>query len=182
MAGNLLLVDKFTVTAPVASVVLGGGSAGSSGLNVTIDTDTPYMVVLAKADCATDRVGNWHFTESGVANTTASYSNAGRIQYASTSSVSSGNVTNNGYVSKSRMESNSGMNVIMHIFDAIDSSNFTTATINSVEDLQDSQSGSIVSWHAVTTMETASAVDGIEFTLEASDNWSGGDFYLYKVV
>jgi hypothetical protein len=182
MAGNFVLVDKFTVTTPVASVVLGGGSAGSSGLNVTIDTDTPYVVVLAKADCATDRVGYWHFTESGVANTTANYSNGGRIQYATTSSVSSGNVATSGYISKSRMESNSGFNMIMHIFDAIDSSNFTNATINTVHDLQDSQTGTIVSWHSITTMETASAVDGIQFTLEASDNWSGGDFYLYKVV
>jgi hypothetical protein len=52
MAGSLIKVDEFTISSPVASVILGGGSSGSSGLNASIDsTYDVYMVQVFK--CST---------------------------------------------------------------------------------------------------------------------------------
>ena len=37
MAASLVLVDTFTVTSSVASVIIGGGTNGSSSYNYSID-------------------------------------------------------------------------------------------------------------------------------------------------
>ena len=57
MAGSLIKVDEFTVSSPVASVILGGGSSGSSGLNASIDsTYDVYMVQVKDVLPTTDNV------------------------------------------------------------------------------------------------------------------------------
>ena len=45
MAGSLIKVDEFTISSALASIILGGGSSGSSGLNASIDTTYNVYVV-----------------------------------------------------------------------------------------------------------------------------------------
>ena len=44
MAGSLIKVDEFTVSSAVASVILGGGSSGSSGLNASTLIKLPAII------------------------------------------------------------------------------------------------------------------------------------------
>ena len=48
MSGSLIKIDEFTVSSAVASVIIGGGSSGSSGLNASIDsTYDVYKLVIS---------------------------------------------------------------------------------------------------------------------------------------
>jgi len=78
MAGSLIKVDEFTISSPVASVILGGGSSGSSGLNASIDsTYDVYMVKYNNAGTSTDAtLINSRVTVSGTPDTTANYDGA----------------------------------------------------------------------------------------------------------
>ena len=46
MTNKLIQVDTFTISSGVASVILGGGTDGSSGNNFEINTDDTYMVAF----------------------------------------------------------------------------------------------------------------------------------------
>ena len=75
MAGSLIKIDEFTVSSAVASIILGGGTSGSSGLNVSIDsTYDVYMVKYNNVECDTDaQYFRIRVTKSGTADTTANY-------------------------------------------------------------------------------------------------------------
>ena len=49
----MTLVDSFTTSSEVSSVILGAGSSGSSG-NYTISDNNPHMVVFSDMTPATD--------------------------------------------------------------------------------------------------------------------------------
>jgi hypothetical protein len=72
MSGSLVLVDEFTVSSGVASVIIGGGSSGSSSLNTSIDsTYDVYMVEINGLSPDTAENLECRVTESGTANSTA---------------------------------------------------------------------------------------------------------------
>ena len=78
MAGSLVLIDEFTISSAVASVTLGGGSSGSSGLNATIDsTFDVYLVIYDNVQPSTDAQKlNIRFTVSGSPDTSSNYDKA----------------------------------------------------------------------------------------------------------
>ena len=75
MAGSLIKIDEFTVSSGVASVIIGGGTSGSSGLNVSIDST--YDVYMVKANAIVPSLDSRYLkarvTESGTPNTTSNY-------------------------------------------------------------------------------------------------------------
>ena len=67
MAGSLIKIDEFTISSAVSNVILGGGSSGSSGANVSIDSTynvyiLNYQNAFMSSDGARIRV---RFTVSG---------------------------------------------------------------------------------------------------------------------
>jgi hypothetical protein len=83
MAGSLIKVDEFTISSAVASIILGGGSSGSSGANVSIDsTYDVYLFTTTNSDVSVDnsnillRVTK---TSDNSADTTANYDNAYKL-------------------------------------------------------------------------------------------------------
>ena len=81
MSGSLIKIDEFSISSAVASVILGGGSSGSSGLNVSIDsTYDVYMVKVNNFTPDTDNVSvSLRFTVSGTADSSANYDHAYKI-------------------------------------------------------------------------------------------------------
>ena len=77
MAGSLIKIDEFTVSSSVTSVILGGGSSGSSGLNTSIDsTYDVYKLVISNLLPSADDAPFMRVTKSGSADTTSNYDDA----------------------------------------------------------------------------------------------------------
>ena len=74
MAGSLIKIDEFTVSSAVASVTIGGGSSGSSGLNTIDSTYDVYKLVVSSLKPVTDAVTvQMRFTASGTPDSSSNY-------------------------------------------------------------------------------------------------------------
>jgi len=180
MAGSLIKVDEFTVSSAVASVILGGGSSGSSGLNASIDsTYDVYLLQQINVQPVNNNVSyRLRFTVGGTADTSANYDRAQKI-FRSDTSWNTNATTND---TKSDLEiaiSNStsgGVHSHQYIFNASNSSEFTFFTNESSRlvagpnTLRGMQGGGCFT--------STSAVDGIQLFF-SSGNISAGKFVLY---
>jgi len=54
MAGNLVQVDTYTLTSASSSVIIGGGTDSSSGIDFEINTDDVYMLAYSNVTTSTD--------------------------------------------------------------------------------------------------------------------------------
>ena len=91
MAGSLVLVDTFTVSSSVASVIIGGGSSGSSSLNYAMDdTFDVYKLVITNLRPSADDAPMMRVTKSGSPDNTAAYDIAHRYLKADTSHTTYG--------------------------------------------------------------------------------------------
>ena len=172
MAGKLVQVATNTISSATASVTLTG-----------INSDEVYMATINNATFSNDRVVYYRLTESGTANSTANYDRAGKLLYAGKAFVNnSGTNATVGYVDASRMESSGGINAILYIYNANNSSEYTYLTNETVGQLQTSQTGGYTGNQGGGVFTVASAVDGIQFLLESSDTFVSGTFTLYKVI
>ena len=91
MAGSLVLVDTFTVSSSTASVIIGGGSAGTSGLNYAMDdTYDVYKLVITNLRPSADDAPMMRVTKSGSPDNTAAYDRAHRYLKADTSHTTHG--------------------------------------------------------------------------------------------
>ena len=79
MAGQLVQVDTFTVSTAVSSIIIGGGTDSSSGIDFEINTDDVYMLAYSNVGTETDgrnvavRVTKTDGSGGGSADTTANY-------------------------------------------------------------------------------------------------------------
>lgn len=176
---NLIKLDEFEITSTVSSVILGGGSNGSSGLNITMDdTYNVYKVFINNAHVVTDQTDlRIRFTVNGVSNTTANYQtvswhlNAAQAynsqeevnQTSSDLSLNTGNSTGEAF------------NTVLHIFNAGNSSEYTAflkenTMMSNAAELRGKQGSGL--------LKVATAVDGIEF-IESMDK---GLFQLFGIT
>tara|TARA_R100000458_G_scaffold40625_2_gene38251 strand:- start:453 stop:1016 length:564 start_codon:yes stop_codon:yes gene_type:complete len=77
MSGSLVLVDDFTISSGVTSVIIGGGSSGSSSYNFTIDTTYEvYLLQISEINCSADEAPFMRVTKSGSAQSDSNYDEA----------------------------------------------------------------------------------------------------------
>ena len=184
MAGSLIKIDEFSISSAVASVILGGGSSGSSGLNVSIDST--YDVYMLKFFNVLGTSGNnnleMRVTESGTPNTTSNYDWVAKKLDATTSfgnqnvqnldhfylNIQVGNDTSDG-------EQNNG---IAYIFNANNSSEYTFYTQETV--YLNPFSGGLNGAQGGGVFTSASAVDGLNIFF-STGNIDSGTFTLYAL-
>lgn len=81
MAGSLIKIDEYTVPTATSSIIIGGGSSGSSGLNASIDST--YDVYMLRANKITSTTDNGSIrarvTVGGTPQTGANYENAYKL-------------------------------------------------------------------------------------------------------
>jgi len=182
MAGQLIQVDTFTVTSPVASVILGGGSSGSSSYNFAINTDDVYMVAMSNIELATaSKYIVMRVTESGTPNTTANYDAAYK-------NIRTPYLTNSAYTNLTyfyiinnvlQNTANHAFNGIKYIYNANNSSEYTFFTneisaYTNPANLWGNTGGEVFT--------STSSVDGVQFFLWDTGNFANGTFTLYKVI
>ena len=180
MAGSLVQVDTFTVSSAVSSVIIGGGSSGSSSYNFAINTDDVYVFtyndVYLSSDGAQTR---FRFTVSGSPDTSSNY-DSGRLNiYANQSPYNVAN-SNIDYISNlsggtTSSESHSG---IWYLYTFNSSSEHSLVTINQIGATETPEYVA-VSGGAVLTVNQA--CDGIQIYTNTG-NISNGTFTLYKVI
>ena len=181
MAGSLIKVDEFTISSPVASVILGGGSSGSSGLNASIDsTYDVYMVEMSNVEIATaSKYIAMRVTESGTANTTTNYDAAYKNLRADTT-FNNSNYQNLSYFytinNVMGNTANQTLNGIKYIFNANNSSEYTFFT-NEIS----AYSNPATLWGNTggEVFTSTSSVDGVQFFLYDTGNIDNGTFTLY---
>jgi hypothetical protein len=185
MAGSLIKIDEFTISSAVASVTLGGGSSGSSGLNASIDsTYDVYMLTYSNVGTSSDgRNVCVRVTKSGSADTTANYDYAYKVLNAS-SSFSNASFTNENEwtylfvdnVGTGTSETASGT---AYLFNFANASEFSFITAEMVEvNLTPNTKGNMGGGvHTV-----ASASDGLHFFDDAGGNIASGTFTLYGLI
>ena len=178
MAGSLVLLDEFTASNS-ASVILGGGSSGSSSYNYAIDsTYNVYMAIWNKVVSANDNVSMYvRITKSGSADTTLNYDLAFENLRVETSFSTTGN-TDESYLNFGNMGTGTSetQQGTMYLFNFPNASEYSFMTVERTNLMADpnylyGQMGGAV--HTV-----ASASDGLQFYI-ASGNISSGEFKLY---
>ena len=170
MAGSLIKIDEEIVTSAVASVSL-------VGIDSTYDV---YQVVLHNVQPTSDNIDLFYrVTKSGTADSTANYDRAGKsLRTASGFFNTSGTNATSGIFGFA-LGNNTGeaITAVLYLFNFANASEYSFATVESnfldlTPELLGFQGGVV---HTV-----ASASDGVNFTLESSDNFaSGSTFTLY---
>ena len=125
MAGSLIKIDEEIVTTAVASVTL-------TGIDSTYDV---YMVKINNMIPSTDYLlGAFRFTESGTPNTTSNYDRGAKVlkgnavfQNAGYANESQGFITDD----RNGTAGNESTQLIMYIFNANNSSEYTFCTMES---------------------------------------------------
>ena len=178
MAGSLIKIDEFSISSAVSSVILGGGSSGSSGLNVSIDsTYDVYLFTWVGVTCSNDTQQNLiRITKSGSADTTANYDFAQKILYSTTSFFNNAQVNQTAIASSFQgTATGESQNGSMYLYNFNNSSEFSFGTQEDVAltftPRVEGNMGGFV--HTV-----ASASDGIQYFM-AVGNLTGGKFTLY---
>ena len=181
MAGSLIKVDEFTVSSAVASVILGGGSSGSSGLNASIDsTYDVYMVqysnVFMSSSGANNRI---RFTVSGSADTSANYDGASKQMYTNQAfyNASSANATyiNSLGLGTTQDKSDNGT---LYLFNFNNASEYSFIT---QEQVQTNSSSEIAGIMGGATLTIQQATDGIQF-FASTGNIASGKFSLFGLA
>ena len=181
MAGSLVLIDEFTISSAVASVTLGGGSSGSSGLNATIDsTFDVYLVIYDNVQPSTDAQKlNIRFTVSGSPDTSSNYDKAQWVQSADGGSNAQGtsnsssldNLDQGGTGTEENLQ---GLNYLYN-FNKSDEYSYIT-----YEGSARSSAAILNARNGAGVLTVAQATDGIQYFF-GSGNIETGTFKLYGI-
>ena len=180
MAGKLIQVDTFTIDSAVASVIIGGGSSGSSSTNFAINTDDVYMFTYNNVFMSNDGASfSTRFTVSGSEDSSANYDQASIGMYTNQAFYKSGNVnltflTNYG-MGTTPQESQSG---IWYLYNFNNSSEYS---FTSQESINITETPEIIGAVKGGVNTVAQSCDGIKLYAN-SGNIASGTFTLYKVV
>jgi len=178
------LVDSFTTTSEVSSVILGAGSSGSSG-NYTISDNNPHMVVFSDMTPATDnKLVYVRLTVGGTPQTgSTDYAYAGKqIRAASSNSqiYDSGDpqLRIGGSTGTGTEESIQGMMMLYNFYNSNALASVTYQTAFRAAD------GNLYGDHGGGQMQiggSGGVADGIQFFFQSSVNIvAGARFNLYK--
>jgi len=181
MSGSLIKIDEFTVSSAVASVTLGGGSSGSSGANVSIDSNYDvYMVRLNNVAPVTDNVTLYFRTTSGgTPNTTATYDRA-FLRIRADQAFQPRGFTDETFFNWADTGTGTSemFNGIVHLFNFSNSSEYSSILIDS--STRDSN-GNLVGQQGGGLHTVQTACDGIQFFM-SSGNLASGSFSLYGLA
>tara|TARA_R100000231_G_scaffold134376_1_gene107892 strand:- start:901 stop:1452 length:552 start_codon:yes stop_codon:yes gene_type:complete len=179
MSGSLILIDEFTVSSGVSTVIIGGGSSGSSSLNKSIDsTFDVYIVQIDNLSPDTAENLECRVTESGTANATSNYDfRAKGLKYSASFDNNSGANATQWDITGSQIHASTGFtNLIMYVFNANNSSEYTSI---SIETSQFAGAGEIYGNTGGGIFTVASAVDGLLFQIDGGNQIDTGNFKLY---
>ena len=187
MAGSLIKVDEFTISSPVASVILGGGSSGSSGLNASIDsTYDVYMVVVSNAS---NTVSDEYFYQrvtvptpsAGTPDTSANYDLAGKQLNADAAFINQDNTNETAVQAYIGMGADNGEtpNLVSYLFNFNNASEYSFATIE-VSSMDSSSRFRSIQGGWVHTV--AQSCNGIQFYAGGSRNLDSGLFRLFGLA
>ena len=180
MAGSLIKVDEFTISSPVASVILGGGSSGSSGLNASIDsTYDVYMIRINNVTGTTEpNAINIRFTVGGTADTSANYDWAHKVLRTNSSfqNQSNTNQTSVNGLDSTGTSTSETVNAIYYLFNFNNASEYSFITYEasarlSTAELNARQGGAVLT--------VAQATDGLQFFMTNDNIEVGSQFVLY---
>ena len=181
MAGSLIKVDEFTISSPVASVILGGGSSGSSGLNASIDsTYDVYKIIINGYLSSTTQGQRYRVTVSGTADSSANYDFAGKYLRTDTSFTTgnNSNQTEGHYSGNTTASQPNAGNHILYLFNFNNSSEFSFVT-SETTGFYDNGSSDFLGGHQGGSVHTvAQTCDGMQF-FNVTGNITGGKFSLY---
>ena len=177
MAGSLIKVDEFTVSSPVASIILGGGSSGSSGANVSIDsTYNVYILQYNNAFMGTDGARiRVRFTVSGSPDISANYQGARLDMYANQAfypATINGTYLNGFSLGTTTSESSKGT---YHLFNFPNSNEYSFVTIELQETNNAGENAGLMGGAALKVVQ---ATDGVQF-FASTGNIASGTFTLY---
>ena len=180
MAGQLVQVDHFEISSPVASVIIGGGSSGSSSYNFAINTDDVYMLTYNNVFMSNDGATfTTRFTVSGSEDSSANYDQVTIGMYTNQAFYKSGNanltfLTNYG-MGTTPQESQSAITYLYNFNNSSEYSFITHESINITE------APEIVGAVRGAVNTVAQSCDGIKFNANTG-NIASGTFTLYRVV
>ena len=177
MAGSLIKVDEFTISSPVSSIILGGGSSGSSGLNASIDsTYDVYMVQYLNVFMSSNARNRIRFTVSGSADTSANYDGAMKQMYANQAYYNS-SPTNATYINSLSLGTTQDKsdNGTLYLFNFNNASEYSFLT---VEASMLSADGDLYGLQGGNVKTTAEANNGIQFLFNG-ENINSGTFSLF---
>ena len=180
MAGSLVLVDEFTISSAVSSVIIGGGSSGSSSYNFAIDsTYNVYKLVQNNVTgVGDDTTLRFRFTVSGTPDSSSNYDKAVEKLRADTGFNQSSNENYNyGRLSASGTGTGTGevTNSTYYLFNFPNSSEYSFIT---GEEVMLSYSPKLFGSQGGLVLTVAQATDGIQFYMD-SGNIASGEFRLY---
>ena len=180
MAGALILVDEFTISSAVSSVIIGGGSSGSSSYNFAIDsTYNVYQLVQNNVTgVGDDTTLRFRFTVSGTPDSSSNYDKAVEKLRADTGFNQSATANQDyGRVSGSGTGTSTGegTNNTYYLFNFADSSEYSFIT---GEEVMYSYSTTLFGSQGGAALTVAQATDGIQFYMD-SGNIASGEFKLY---
>jgi hypothetical protein len=188
-AGSMVLLDSYEVSGTPATVIIGGGTGGSSGSNVVIDgTYNFYMITLRNVKCATDdRDLYFRVTKSGdgTESAVAEYDYAAdnlRSNTDSGSSYSSGQTAWLHNVDASNTPSEESTNGIIYPLNFQDSTNYSYALFDLVSFTDPGGAAHTRSFTGGGTHTVGEANDGLKFYWSSSANFSAGTFKLYGLI
>jgi len=177
-AGSLIKVDEFSISSAVSSVIIGGGSSGSSSENFAID-NTYDVYILQYHDLFMSGDGNAariRFTVSGSADTSSNYDNARQHSYSNQGYWDGAN-QNIDYMPNlsGGTTSPEGQQGVMHLFNFSNASEYSFAT---VELLGATETPEYYGVNGGFCLTVAQATDGVQFYANAN-NIASGNFALY---
>ena len=180
MAGSLILVDEFTVSTPASSFIIGGGSAGSSSFNYSMDsTHNVYMLnyqnVFMSSDGAKARM-RFTKTSDNSADSSANYDQSHKAIYTNQGFFTSGNV-NQTYIESLALgttnpESSLGT---IYCFNFVNASEYSFITRELIQTTNTPETAGIMGGAVLTV---AQATNGIQFFADTG-NIASGTFSLY---
>jgi len=183
MAGNLILVDEFTVSSPASSFIIGGGSAGSSSFNYSMDsTHNVYMLnyqnVFMSSDGAKARM-RFTKTSDNSADTSSNYDRAS-VQMYTNQAFFSGGSTNQTFIETLSLgttnpESSLGT---VYCFNFVNASEYSFITRELIQTTQTPETAGVMGGAVLTV---AQATNGIQFFADTG-NIASGSFALYGIA
>jgi len=186
MAGSLVQVDTFTVSSAVSSIIIGGGTDSSSGIDFEINTDDVYMLTAVGIKTATDntytklRVTKSDGSGGASADTTSNYDLAYEVLRADAAfSTNEEQNEAEAYINHSLGTGTSELgNFIIYLYNFNSSSEYSFGSVETCDVRYDTKLMSRTGGFAHTV---ASASNGVQLYM-SSGNIAGGTFTLYRMI
>lgn len=179
MAGSLIKVDEVTVSSSTASIIIGGGSSGSSGLNYAMDS-TYDVYILHQINVKTSSNADTYrlrFTAGGSPQISALYDRAQMLFRSdtvwNTNAIASQTASD---LEIGVSNTTGGVHSTQYIFNASNASGYTYYTNESMRNSYDS--GKVRGMIGGGVYRGTQAVDGVQLYF-ATGNITSAKFVLY---